>query len=114
MLCPYKLVATKNKLLATRRSHGCLLGFARDAAGHVGPMNSILQIGPPAYIGPSDRKKTGASPPKIQILKSGGCLPISGATTPAIEPNSTFTTKCIALRRTPPIETCLLYTSPSP
>lgn len=66
--------------------------FPADFSGHAGLVCSIVQIGPPSYNAPTDRTKTGNSPPNIQTSVSGGCFLSRGATTPATPPSSTFTT----------------------
>ena len=55
--------------------------------GHTGLASSILHTGPPSNSGPSDLTNAGASPSRIHTLVSGGCLPTSGATSPAMPPS---------------------------
>src|SRR5580704_14352314 len=68
----------------SRRSYRApALDGADSIRGHVALVVAMRQMGPSSNMGPSDLRNTGASPPKIQTLVSGGCLPMIGATTPA-------------------------------
>src|ERR1022692_2920336 len=49
-------------------------------------------MGPDSYIGPSDFRKAGQLPPRIQTRVSGGCFPTNGANAPRMPPMSTLMT----------------------
>src|SRR5450755_1269632 len=97
---------TQDRLFKSRLTQG--LYFLRPVVsaapfGHAGLTNSVRHIGPPSYKGPSVFTTEGHSPRSIHTCRSGGCLPINGATTPFTPPIFTFTTYRVALRVTPPV-----------
>src|ERR1019366_9250982 len=59
---------------------------------------------PDSYIGPSDFRKAGQLPPRIQTRVSGGCFPTNGANAPRMPPMSTLMTYRMALWLAPPGE----------
>jgi hypothetical protein len=64
----------------------------------IGLVNSILQIGPPTYAGPSDLTNAGTAPTLIQTVVSAGCLPTKGGHHPCYATKLHLHPKATALR----------------